>query len=164
MRAPLAAVTSAITATAPPIFFTSAMSGSLAQAGVMLLRAMVDVLEHVVEPPRQCDYLAFAQASLEYRLMKDVSPDELEQMLARGWRRLGPFYFRPACAGCFECVSLRIPVGRFAPRESQKRARRRARRMRMTFDRPRVDRARLALYERWHAAREQRRGWDPSPL
>src|SRR5688572_18942541 len=120
MRPALAAATRAITDTALPIFFTSAIARESSSAGVML-RAMVDLLQHVVEPPRQCDYLTFAQASLEYRLMEDVSPAQLEEMLARGWRRLGPFYFRPACGGCFECISLRVPVARFAPRESQKR-------------------------------------------
>ena len=125
---------------------------------------MGEVQEHFIEPPRQCDYLADRRASLEYRVMGDVSPEELEVLLARGWRRLGPFYFRPACAGCFECVSLRIPVGAFVPTPSQRRARRRIGRMRVTFGRPRVDRQRLELYRRWHGAREKRRGWEPSPL
>ena len=79
---------------------------------------MGEVQEHFIEPPRQCDYLADRRASLEYKVMADVSPEELEFLLARGWRRLGPFYFRPACAGCFECVSLRIPVGAFVPTAS----------------------------------------------
>ena len=34
----------------------------------------------------------------------------------------------------------------------------------MRIGAPRVDRARLDLYARWHAARQSRRGWSPSPL
>jgi len=123
-----------------------------------------ELLNHFVEDPRLCDYLSGERATLEYRVMSGVGPEELESLLVRGWRRLGPFYFRPACAGCFECVPLRIPVATFAPSRSQERAARRARRFRVRLGVPRVDRARLDLYARWHAAREERRGWNASPL
>jgi arginine-tRNA-protein transferase len=61
-------------------------------------------------------------------------------------------------------VSLRIPVASFSPSGSQERAARRARRFRVRIGAPRVDRERLELYARWHAAREERRGWHASPL
>ena len=125
---------------------------------------MGELRSHFVEDPRPCDYLAGERAALEYRVMTEVGPEELESLLVRGWRRLGPFYFRPACAGCFECVPLRIPVASFAPSASQERAARRARRFRVRIGAPRVDRTRLDLYARWHAAREERRGWAASPL
>jgi arginyl-tRNA--protein-N-Asp/Glu arginylyltransferase len=123
-----------------------------------------ELVNHFIEDPRACDYLPPERASLEYRVMTDVEPEELESLLVRGWRRLGPFYFRPACGGCFECMSLRIPVASFAPTSSQKRAARRAQRFQVRMAAPRVDSARLQLYARWHAAREDRRGWSPSAL
>jgi arginine-tRNA-protein transferase len=123
-----------------------------------------ELLNHFVEDPRTCDYLPAQRASLEYRVMTGVGADELEAMLVRGWRRLGPFYFRPACAGCFECMPLRIPVATFAATASQRRARRRLGRLRVMVGAPRVDRARLDLYARWHAGRERRRGWGEAAL
>jgi arginyl-tRNA--protein-N-Asp/Glu arginylyltransferase len=123
-----------------------------------------EVLNQFVEEPRQCDYLGAQRAALEYKVMTGVDPEELEALLLHGWRRLGPFYFRPACAGCLECVSLRIPVATFTPTASQKRARRRAARFELRIRAPRVDRSRLELYARWHAAREGRRGWLPAAL
>ena len=129
-----------------------------------MLGAVGELTSHFVEGPRACDYLAARLAALEYRVMTGVSADELQAMLERGWRRLGPFYFRPACAGCLECVSLRIPVASFAPSRSQRRALRRVRRMLVEMARPRVDGPRLALYARWHAMREERRGWAPAAL
>src|SRR4051812_13417899 len=96
--------------------------------------------------------------------MTGVGLDEHEALLLRGWRRMGPFYFRPACAGCLECVSLRLPVASFIPTASQRRAARRARRFELRMGAPGVDAERLALYARWHAAREERRGWRPSPI
>ena len=122
------------------------------------------VLAHFVEEPRPCSYLGDRDASLECRIMTGVGVDELESLLVRGWRRQGPLYFRPACAGCGECVSLRIPTDRFRPTRSQRRARRACAGLRVVLERPRVDDERLALYEAWHAGRERTREWPPSAL
>jgi leucyl-tRNA---protein transferase len=125
---------------------------------------MPRLLKRFVEKPRRCGYLPDRLASLDNRVMLDVSPTDLEAMLIRGWRRFGPFYFRPACVPCTECVPIRIPVDRFAPTTSQLRAQRRARRFRMEVGTPTVDEARLALYRLWHAQREVARTWEPSEL
>jgi arginyl-tRNA--protein-N-Asp/Glu arginylyltransferase len=122
------------------------------------------VLAHFVEEPRPCSYLGDRDASLECRIMTGVGVDELESLLVRGWRRQGPLYFRPSCAGCRECVSLRLPVARFRPTRGQRRAARACARFRAVIERPRVDDERLALYAAWHAARERAKDWLPSPL
>jgi arginine-tRNA-protein transferase len=122
------------------------------------------LLQHLVEPPRPCSYLDDRTASLEVRVQVDVTPTELDAMLERGWRRFGPVYFRPACATCAECVTLRIPTQTFEPSKSQRRARKSAARLRRVVGKPVVDEERLHLYRRWHAAREDKRGWEPSPV
>ncbi|MBI3185404.1 MAG: arginyltransferase [Myxococcales bacterium] len=122
------------------------------------------VVNEFREQPRTCGYLDDRLAQLDHRVLLDVTPEELEQMLERGWRRFGPTYFRPGCPTCHECVTLRIPVQAFQPSESQRRALRRCRRFRAEWGRPKVDRARLSLYADWHRARESSRGWEPSPL
>lgn len=125
---------------------------------------MARLVRHFIEEPRLCSYLADRKASLEYRLMVDVSPHELEGLLLRGWRRFGPAYFRPACRVCNECHSIRLDVHRFAPTASQQRALRRSRRFRMEVGRPHIDPERLALHEEWHRTRELARGWEPTNL
>lgn len=125
---------------------------------------MARLLRHFIETPRPCSYLPDERASLEYRLMVAVTPDELERLLARGWRRFGPAYFRPACVACFACDSVRLDVTRFQPTPSQKRALRRTRRFRLVEGPPTIDAERLALHERWHHTREEARGWEPSGL
>lgn len=95
--------------------------------------------------------------------MLDVSPADMDTLLERGWRRFGPVYFRPACTSCAECVSLRVLTAGFSPSKSQRRAARAAQRLRRVVGAPRVDDARLALYAKWHASRESRRGWEPNP-
>lgn len=125
---------------------------------------MARQLGHEIEPPNPCSYLPERFASLEQRVLEDVTPEEYEALLVRGWRRFGPLYFRPACVGCFECVSLRIPTATFRPNDSQRRARAACGHFRVEVGRPRVDAERLALYRAWHAEREQSREWNPSPL
>jgi leucyl-tRNA---protein transferase len=125
---------------------------------------MATILGHSIEPPGECSYLPDQNASMEQWVMKDVTAEEYERMLVRGWRRFGPMYFRPACRDCHQCVSLRIPTATFQPNRSQRRARAACAHLRVEVGAPRVDEERLALYRRWHAEREQTREWNASPL
>jgi arginine-tRNA-protein transferase len=120
-------------------------------------------LERFIEKPRPCSYLPDRRASLEVRVMLEVGVHEMEGLLERGWRRFGPIYFRPACAACGECVSLRVDVARFAPTKGQRRAQRACSRLRRVVGAPQVDDARLALYAKWHSNREGARGWEANP-
>jgi arginyl-tRNA--protein-N-Asp/Glu arginylyltransferase len=121
------------------------------------------LIESVVEKPHACAYLAAERASLEVYVMLDVAAPEMESLLERGWRRFGPVYFRPACATCTECVSLRVIAGCFAPNKSQQRAARASARLRRVIGAPGLDAERLALYAKWHEGREHARGWEPNP-
>jgi arginine-tRNA-protein transferase len=122
------------------------------------------LIQRIAEPPHECIYLPDREASLDIQIMVDVSPEELGELLEHGWRRFGPVYFRPACAACEECVTLRIPTATFRPSKSQRRARKNAARLTRAAGKPVVDQERLDLYARWHAQRERARGWEPSPL
>jgi arginyl-tRNA--protein-N-Asp/Glu arginylyltransferase len=119
---------------------------------------------HLPEEREPCGYLSDRQATMEYRVMTEVSPGELEWMLIRGWRRFGHLYFRPACPNCAECVSLRIPVINFTPTKSQRRARRKCDHLRIITRPPIVDDERLELYHAWHEMRENTRGWRVSRI
>lgn len=121
---------------------------------------MARLLKRWLGDPTECAYLPSEEATLEYRLMLDVTADDLEVVLARGWRRFGPAYFRPRCAQCSSCVPLRVPVERFRPSRSQRRVMAKTRHLRAELGSPRVDRTRLALYDRWHRERSDRRGWE----
>lgn len=125
---------------------------------------MAQALSRFTSAEELCPYLHDRMSTLEYKVILDLSPPDWEAMLARGWRRFGPVYFRPACAGCTACVSLRIPVARHQASRSQRRIMRKAERFRVVLGRPVCDRERVALYRRWHADREQQRGWTRSPL
>ena len=128
-------------------------------------RSVAKVLHHLVEPPRPCSYLTDRDAQLEIRVMDGVTVDELEALplawlaslrpgllpaRVRGLRRV-----RHAPRRCFPP---------FEPSKSQRRAVKNAARLRRVVGVPIVDDERLALYHRWHAQREQARGWEPSEL
>lgn len=125
---------------------------------------MARVLAHDFADQAVCAYLPDRPASQEHKIILDVTPEELQGMLERGWRRFGAIYFRPACAHCMECVSLRIPVKQFVPSRSQRRVMRKCSRLRVESSAPYCDEEHLALYRRWHANREAVRGWPRNPI
>lgn len=125
---------------------------------------MARQLQHLIEPEHPCSYLPTERASLEHRVLVEVTPHELERLLSLGYRRFGPDYFRPMCQRCSACVPTRILVDEFAPTKSQRRARRACRHLELVIGRPHVDAVRLALYEAWHASREAARQWERLPL
>ncbi len=55
-------------------------------------------------------------------------------------------------------------MAEWAPSRSQRRVLQRNADVQVELCPPRIDRERLALYARWHAARESARGWDESSL
>jgi arginine-tRNA-protein transferase len=125
---------------------------------------MARLVQHFLEEPHPCAYLPAESASLEVRVMLDVTAGELATLLEHGWRRFGPAYFRHACAACQACLSVRVPAASFVASRSQRRARRAASRLTRTIATPVADDERVALYRRWHAQRESKRGWSESAL
>ncbi len=122
------------------------------------------LLQHRIAGPEPCPYLPGLASTTETLLMTGVSPGELERLLERGWRRFGPVYFRPVCGACAQCISVRVPVEAFEPSQNLKRVSRRAAGLRVEVSAPVVDEARLRLYRRWHASREEERGWKPDRI
>ena len=70
------------------------------------------LLERMVEKPHACAYLPAESASLEVRVMLDVTADEMDALLERGWRRFGPDLFP---AGMRLVRRMREPARRGRP-------------------------------------------------
>ncbi|HEX4085643.1 MAG TPA: arginyltransferase [Chthoniobacteraceae bacterium] len=115
-------------------------------------------------PEHPCAYLEGRPAMLDVRLLTDVSPQETEHLVERGWRRFGPEYFRPICRGCAACISLRVPVAQFRFSKSQRRVVRKCDAVKVEIANPRADAIRVALYRKWHTYREKACGWQENPL
>lgn len=100
--------------------------------------------------PYRCPYLPDQTASLTYRILLGISASDYEDLLSRGWRRFGVEFFRPACAACVECRSLRLRLPDFKPSRSQRRALKANDDIDVVVARPTATRAHVQLYNAYH--------------
>ena len=117
------------------------------------------VLERFTEGPETCHYLPDQQATQAYEVVASLSGEEYEARMNQGWRKFGMFLFRPVCQACRECRPIRVPVARFMPDRSQKRALKRNQDLMVRFSAPSIDEARMELYTRYHTAQARLKGW-----
>lgn len=113
-----------------------------------------------VSPPDRCGYLPDRQWQMEYDIVGEMSAAEYMERLAQGWRRFGATLFRPKCVGCHACQSLRVLVDRFRPNRSARRVRKTNESLiHLQVGKPSVTRAKLDLYDRYHAYQAEAKGW-----
>src|SRR2546426_10034018 len=131
------------------------------------LRAWVISMQSLfnyVAAPSPCGYLPQQQWSLQYELFGDLSAAEYLERLRQGWRHFGAMLFRPRCPGCSACQSLRVIVDEFRPKRSQQRARKlNVDQIELRIHPPSVTRAKLKLYDAFHAFQSEVKGWPEHP-
>lgn len=124
----------------------------------------MESLFQFVAPPSPCGYLPEQLWQLEYEYVAEMSAAEYAVRLFQGWRRFGNALFRPRCAACQACRSLRVVVERFRPNRSQRRARQvNEGVLTLRIGEPSVTRAKLDLYDRYHAYQAEHKGWPVHP-
>lgn len=120
---------------------------------------------HNLTPPRleelsDCPYLPGRARQYEYFLADNLSAAEVAVCFEAGWRKFGPYYFRPACPDCRQCIPLRVPVGEFSPSRSQRRVLRRNADLQTTFG-PLMPREEIYGLYREHTGVRFERETDP---
>jgi arginine-tRNA-protein transferase len=124
----------------------------------------MESLFRYVAPPSPCGYLPQQRWSLEYEYVSEMTPAEYLGRLLAGWRRFGTMLFHPACPACSACRSLRVRAGDFRPDRSQRRTRKANDGVvQLRVGQPSVTRAKLALYDSYHAYQAKARGWPEHP-
>jgi arginine-tRNA-protein transferase len=116
-----------------------------------------------VAPPARCEYLPDQTARLEYLRVERMTAGEYAEWLRRGWRRFGQVMFRPACAACRQCQSLRVPVASFAPHRTQRRVwKNNVDAVTLAIGEPSPSAGVRELYDRFHWYQQGAKGW-PAP-
>lgn len=101
-----------------------------------------------------CHYLPDRKARIA--VLDDEAPigtQSFTRFTENGFRRSGRYLYRPACAGCKACQSLRIPVAEFRPNRSQRRTIRRNADISLQQLAPRFNEQHYALFKRYIEAR-----------
>jgi arginine-tRNA-protein transferase len=102
-----------------------------------------------------CPYLPdrVARMPLQYPKRR-LTGEDLDRLLMEGYRRSGAMFYRTRCPGCRACIATRVDVQRFQWTKSFKRIINRARReLQIAWGRPKVDTARLNVFNRHRAVR-----------
>ena len=120
---------------------------------------MREAIREKVGEEESCPYLPGERSTMRYRVVENCSAETYLRMLERGWRRFGNLFFRPACAACRECRSLRVEAEAFRRTRSMQRVWRKNRDLRLVVRPPTMSPEHLALYDRYHADMSRRKGW-----
>jgi arginine-tRNA-protein transferase len=124
----------------------------------------MESLFRYVAAPHVCNYLPDQTQRMEYEYVAALTPAEYLQRMYEGWRHFGNVLFRPVCEACHACQAIRVCVADFRPDRSQKRVRKRNEGMvHLRIGEPAVTKAKLTLYDRYHAFQSQAKDWPEHP-
>jgi leucyl-tRNA---protein transferase len=107
-----------------------------------------------VTSPSPCPYLPGRQERKVFTELTGPHAGELNDALGRiGFRRSQGVAYRPSCAGCSACVSVRVVTDAFRPNATQRKLLRRNQDLHVTACRPWATEEQFALLRRYLADR-----------
>jgi leucyl-tRNA---protein transferase len=121
---------------------------------------MQDQIFEFISGEKTCSYLQDENSLFRYYQVENCSCVLYQNLLERGWRRFGRFFFTPICCGCEECLSIRTQVDLFVPNRTMKRTLRKNENLNVCVQRPTVTLEHLALYDSYHRFMRQKKQWE----
>jgi arginine-tRNA-protein transferase len=124
-----------------------------------------ELLHAYLTAPYPCSYLPEQQARSEVAIPIQPVSDAVYQQLyvglmREGFRRSGPYVYRPRCDACQACTSLRVRTHDFKPDRSQRRSAARHADLVVRVRPVGFDAEHFALYQRYQSHRHVGGGMD----
>ena len=125
----------------------------------------LETLKFFSTAPHPCSYLDEQEATtLFVEPSASISPEQLVKLAESGFRRSGRYIYRPHCAQCAACISVRVPVKSFRPKRRQIRTLKTNRDVCFTARAPILDEERYDLFRRYIEVRHSDGDmYPPSP-
>jgi arginine-tRNA-protein transferase len=100
------------------------------------------------ETTEDCPYLSGRAFTTESFIAGNLTESDMESFLASGYRHFGPYFYRPVCKLCHQCVPLRIPLGRYTFSKSGRRVLARGAKFVTAVERPQPSSEAFELYRK----------------
>src|SRR5688572_19364557 len=125
-----------------------------ASKGLRAVTAVSRFPRFFVTSPSPCPYLPGKQERKIFTELNGAHATELNDALGRiGFRRSQSVAYRPSCAGCTACVSVRVVANQFRPNATQRKLLRRHGDLEVTACRPWATEEQYALLHAYLASR-----------
>ena len=113
-----------------------------------------ETLKFFATAPHLCSYLDGQEATtLFVEPSTTLTSEQVVKLAESGCRRSGRYTYRPHCAQCTACISVRVPVTSFQPKRRQIRTLKKNKDVSFIARTPVLDEARYDLYRRYIEAR-----------
>lgn len=130
----------------------------------MFLNQSQSRITELYQPPRQCSYIPELEATFRYFHISRCSEELYLDLLVRGWRRFGNYFFVPQCVGCDKCLSVRQRVFEFELSKGYRRILKKNSKTKIIIQHPTVTVEHLRIYDDFHRIMQQKKGWEYTPI
>ncbi|MEA1982713.1 MAG: arginyltransferase [Campylobacterota bacterium] len=108
----------------------------------------------------KCSYLKDKSQTTHYKIINNCDSTTCQELIERGYRRFGRMYFRPICADCNECQSIKIDVDNYHFSKSARRIIKKASHLEVYIQIPSLTKEHLTLFEKYHLFMHHKKSWD----
>lgn len=121
------------------------------------------ILHETVIDNEACSYLNGHLQTTHYKIIESCDKQTCHTLTERGWRRFGIMFFRPVCAHCMQCESVKIDVNNYTFSRSERRVLNKNRDLTIVLQHPTLTHKHLDIHRDYHKFMQEKKGWDYVP-